>query len=661
MSLVTAVDCEAQLDTGAKILLGPNITVWRSATIVDNLTAMRTCFTTQSYEDSPILKLAIRVSLPDAGICQSCLAPLLLAAGCHAQVALAPRAAGDLCVFTEGRTVLLGNLLFFMGGKVTIQEGHNEAFVNKLYWLDLNTTFNVEGGISPNTLRQADIPNSAPHEVSGGAFFAAQDSIYIYAGLSSSIRYDWMWAYNAKAGTWSQAVINGGKLNLETRFAGLSAVAPESNLSFFSGGWDIPITGTLVFNATDSTNLQWTNVTKVDGDDAVGEPRIANGGMDYVRLGKKGMLVAFGGYDTAKKSTNETRTSRDFRAMDKIGVFDIDSSTWYVDRYEIEATGDIPTPRTAFCTAVSSAPDDSSFQVHMYGGRSRTWENATSYNDLYVLTLPSFRWIRAPTTGLEPWDVSGVGRDSHKCVTWKDGEMLVVGGTPRRNDKPQKGCSGNYPPLRVLDTSRFRWEKQFDRDTKYTVPKIVSDVVGGDGTGKATLKEPEGGWPNSKVESMFAQTVPRRPDITEKPLPADPTGTPQPTAPPSEEKKSSNAGAIAGGVVGGIGGVAVIAAAIFFLRRSKRKKTPVDRFNASPAVPTAPSVYYPDPPSSQPAISDKKDNPYMRVEQGPRELPAQAPVPARYELDSPAEGRPTQVFELDSPGSHPVPSYPRKQ
>ncbi|OJD19156.1 hypothetical protein AJ78_00856 [Emergomyces pasteurianus Ep9510] len=589
---------------------------------------------------------------------RSCLAPLLLAAGCHAETALAPRSAGDLCVFTEGRTVLLGNLVFMMAGKVTIQDGHNEAFVNQLYWLDLNTTFNVEGGISQNTLHRTDIPSSAPYEVSGGAFLAARNTIYIYAGLGSSTRYDWMWSYNARDGTWSRATVSGGKLNLEKRFAGLSAVAPESNLSFFTGGWTLPITGTLVFNGTDSANLQWTNVTKVEGEDAVEAARIANGGMDYVRLGKSGILVAFGGYDTSKKGTNTTATSQDLRAMDKIGVYDIDSSTWY----EIQATGDIPKPRTAFCTAVSSAPDDSSFQVHMYGGRSRTWGNATSYNDLYVLTLPSFRWIRAPTTGLEPWDDEGVGRDSHHCVTWKDGEMVVIGGTTRKNDKPQKGCSRNYPPIRVLDTSKFRWEKQFERETTYSVPRIVSDVVGGDGTGKATLKEPEGGWPKSKVQSIFSQTVARQPKETEEPLPSEPTGTPQPTGPPSA-KKSSNAGAIAGGVVGGIGGLAVIAAAIFFLRRrSKQKKNAGSPFNTSAAVPTAPSVYYPEqPPSSQPDPTDKKETSYMRVQQEPRELPAQTGLPPRYELDSPAEGRPTAVFELDSPGSHPGPTPPRKE
>ncbi|PGG98138.1 hypothetical protein AJ79_08961 [Helicocarpus griseus UAMH5409] len=566
---------------------------------------------------------------------RSCLASLLLAAGCSAH-ALAPRSPGDLCGFTEGRTVLLGNLVFMMAGKTTIQDGHNEAYVKQLYWVDLNTTFNVEGAIPPNVLHSTDIPSSAPYE-SGGAFFAAGNTVFIYAGLMGNSRYDWMWSYNAKDGTWSRAQVDGGKLNVDHRFAGLSAVAPESNLSFFTGGWDKPITGTVVFNATDAADTKWTNVTRVEGDDAVGSPRIANGGMDYLRLGKQGVLVAFGGYDISKNGTNQTETDHDLRPMDKINVFDIDSSTWY----EIEATGEIPEARSAFCTAVSAAPDDSSFQVHMYGGRSRFRENATSYDDLYILTVPSFRWIRAPTTGLIPWTEDGVGRDSHKCVSWKDGEMVVFGGTPRKDDKVQKGCSRNYPPIRVLDTSKLQWQKQFERTTKYTVPRIVSDIVGGDETGKATLKEPEGGWANSKLQSIFSQTVARRPDITEVPIPPEPTDPPKSTI-PGEEPNSSNTGAIAGGVVGGVLGVAIIAGIIFFLRRRNKKKNDNSFAAATPAAPPAPPSMYPD---QQQIPMDSKDDAYMQL---PGELHGQTAVPPRYELDSPIQSRNRTVFELDS-------------
>ncbi|KGM92277.1 uncharacterized protein PADG_11465 [Paracoccidioides brasiliensis Pb18] len=514
------------------------------------------------------------------------------------------------------------------------------AEVNELYWLDLNTTFNVEGDITPNTLHRTSIPNTAPYE-SGGGFFAGENTIYIYSGLGNSKRYDWMWSYNAKDGIWSRAQVDGGKLNLDERFGGLSAVAPESNLSFFTGGWDMPITGTLVFNSTDGANLQWTNVTKVEGDDAVGEPRIANGGMDYIRLGKKGILVAFGGYDTSKNGTGQTETTQDLRPMDKIGVYDIDSSTCSI--------------------AVSSAPDDSSFQV-LNGGRSRLKTNATSYDDLYILTLPSFRWIQVPTTGAKPWTAAGVGCDSHKCISWKDGEMIVLGGTTRQNDTVQKGCSRDHPPIRVLNTSKFRWEKQFERETKYSVPGLVSDVVGGDSTGKeATLKEPEGGWGNKKLHSIFSQTVARRPDVNEVPLPSEPTSTQnssaQPTGPPPP--KSSNTGTITGGVIGGVAGLAIIGAIVFFTKRRKQSHRRIsNQFNATHAVPTAPSVHYPEP-QRELSPTDTKNISFMYLQQEPRELPGNAVAPPCYELASTIDPyRGQAVFELESPVQ--PPSLPLK-
>ncbi|KAK2734888.1 hypothetical protein FQN55_002457 [Onygenales sp. PD_40] len=613
--------------------------------------------------------------------------PSLLAVGCYGS-ALAPRATGDLCVFTEGRAVLLDNLVFMMGGKWTFHNSDNEAFENKLYWIDLNTTFGVEGGIPPNTLKSIDGPNNAPHK-KGGALFAAHDTVYIYAGLGSSKRYDWMWSYSATEGTWSHAEVDGGMLNVEERFAGLTTRAPESNLSFFTGGWDRPITGTLVFNATDDNNPRWTNVTQVIGDDAVEAPRMANGGMEYVRMGKSGVLVAFGGYDFEKKATNNTKygteTGVDLRPMDKISVFDIESSTWY----EIEATGDIPKPRTAFCTGVSSAPDDSSFQLHMYGGRHRKIKNATVYDDVYVLSLPSFRWIHAPTTGLQSKE-DGVGRESHKCVTWKDGEMVVLGGTFRVGDTVKKGCSKDYPPIRVLNTSKFKWEEQFSRDTSYSVPGIVSDIIGGDKTGKATLNEPEDGWPNDKVGTIFSQRVARLPEPSETPLPSEPTGTSQPTATPPPKK--SNSGAIAGGVVGALAGIGIIAGIIFFLLRKQKKQQKHDRsFNVTPAVPTAPGLYSSSP--SEPnykQASDAKDYHPLNPMQ-PRELPAayaplvprselespgdskhilmrqelESPVdskqfPMRSELASPVDAKRASIrYELESPGDYPPPRSPK--
>ncbi|KKY25418.1 putative kelch repeat protein [Diplodia seriata] len=150
--------------------------------------------------------------------------------------------------------------------------------------------------------------------------------------------------------------------------------------------------------------------------------------------------------------------------------------------YRQEATGDIPDKRSEFCAGVSSAPDDSSFQITMTGG----WDqfHGRAFNDVYVLSLPSFRWIRIsdsnnPDTALE----LSPGRNRHKCDMWEDAQMIVTGGlvtlglgtTESLNDV----CNETYPPIRVLDTSTHTWRAQFEPGLQYSVPNAVTAVIGG--------------------------------------------------------------------------------------------------------------------------------------------------------------------------------------
>ncbi|KAL0259200.1 hypothetical protein SLS55_006705 [Diplodia seriata] len=164
--------------------------------------------------------------------------------------------------------------------------------------------------------------------------------------------------------------------------------------------------------------------------------------------------------------------------MGDVWVYDVFSNTWYRQ----EATGDIPDKRSEFCAGVSSAPDDSSFQITMTGG----WDqfHGRAFNDVYVLSLPSFRWIRIsdsnnPDTALEP----SPGRNRHKCDMWEDAQMIVTGGlvtlglgtTESLNDV----CNETYPPIRVLDTSTHTWRAQFEPGLQYSVPNAVTAVIGG--------------------------------------------------------------------------------------------------------------------------------------------------------------------------------------
>ena len=158
--------------------------------------------------------------------------------------------------------------------------------------------------------------------------------------------------------------------------------------------------------------------------------------------------------------------------LSRISVYDIQSKSWY----EVTATGDIPEDRSQFCAVVSAAMNQSTFQVTIFGG----WNtNATKkYEDVFVLTVPSFRCIKINDKGdFEP-TTDDIGRSGHKCVIYKDAQMIVLGGhvTIDYNDS---SCNTSYPPLRVLDTSSYVWKTMFDPSIEYRVPDIVTNVIGG--------------------------------------------------------------------------------------------------------------------------------------------------------------------------------------
>jgi hypothetical protein len=117
----------------------------------------------------------------------------------------------------------------------------------------------------------------------------------------------------------------------------------------------------------------------------------------------------------------------------------------------------------------------------MYGG----WDQASrsANEDLYVLTVPSFQWIKLDAHKGYDADGSGdaKGRSHHKCVTWNNAQMLVVGGMldAGKGVLNNRSCDLNYLPWRVLDTSTYAWSTDFKKDAKYTVPDAVTQVVGG--------------------------------------------------------------------------------------------------------------------------------------------------------------------------------------
>lgn len=184
--------------------------------------------------------------------------------------------------------------------------------------------------------------------------------------------------------------------------------------------------------------------------------------------------------------------------MDVIDVFDIATSTWYRQ----STSGSYPTLRVNPCAVAASAADGSSTNIYMYGGQNLIpYMNQTQFGDMWILTVPSFTWIQVDTSGQSV----PMPRVGHTCNFW-DGQIVVVGGY---NTDLAGGCdSGFY----VFDASNLKWQNKFNALTGgnpsnqqspqasdpaalsgsygYQVPGAVQSVIGGKGSGGATITAP---------------------------------------------------------------------------------------------------------------------------------------------------------------------------
>ena len=118
----------------------------------------------------------------------------------------------------------------------------------------------------------------------------------------------------------------------------------------------------------------------------------------------------------------------------------------------------------------------------MYGGLSLL--HGTAYEDIHVLTVPSFRWIQIfDQNNYERRAYTGVGRSGSSCATWQEAQLIVLGGFINNGQIRQNNdttCSATYPPIRVLDISTYTWQTQFKPGTGYSVHKNISAVIGGE-------------------------------------------------------------------------------------------------------------------------------------------------------------------------------------
>lgn len=115
-------------------------------------------------------------------------------------------------------------------------------------------------------------------------------------------------------------------------------------------------------------------------------------------------------------------------------------------------------------------------------------------DDVYVLTVPSFRWIQINSqNNTETFLEGDVGRHRHMCNLWGDSQMIVtdgiVSGRPGSiHSSYNEDCNSTYTPFRALDTSTYVWQSEIVPIKNYTVPSAVYNVIGGTSVSQLRVK-----------------------------------------------------------------------------------------------------------------------------------------------------------------------------
>lgn len=246
-------------------------------------------------------------------------------------------------------------------------------------------------------------------------------------------------------------------------------------------------------------------------------------------------------------------------SMREVLVYDSGTDSWYGQ--PTTAEGDFPSGRWYFCAVAASAPDNSSHNIFMYAGEAQDTEGKEAYSDLWILSVPSFRWIRV--------DVDSPARKSQGCTAVAEKYMLTYGGVPSGwgEEGDKDACEQENYGLRLFDMSTLAWTSKYDGPSSGTngvkVPKLVYDAIGGNEQGDATQTAPSAGFETAALSSLFHRASPTS---STTPTPSSSAGSTS----PATKKKSTNLGAIVGGVLGGI--IVILLAILGILWLLKRKK-----------------------------------------------------------------------------------------
>ena len=369
------------------------------------------------------------------------------------------------------------------------------------------------------------------------------------------------WAQINPGGDPVQRVLIGMSVQSSTASVGYylgGAITPLSNPSFYAETNSTPymVEGLVTFNERSAT-FKNSSTSQMNPDGTIAEGYLAL----IESLGSEGVLLTFGGFTDVAGAPSGLEDSDladpSFQwPLANVSVFDIGNGTWY----QQAATGDIPPWRYMGCSVVVSAPDQSSHSIYVFGG----WGNSFGGSDghVYVLSIPSFRWMRV--------NEDSNRRSRHSCNLLGNHTMLVVGGIEPIGEQvlplDATGCdtSPMYAQgLGIFSLNNHTWATNYDPSegaAPYEIHASISNVIGGNENGSAAIQTPAGGFSQLALGSLLG--------VRQDPI--ESVGTiPNTNSTSSTSTKRLTGGVVAGIVTAAIAGLAINLILLFILLRRR--------------------------------------------------------------------------------------------
>ncbi|PVH89554.1 hypothetical protein DL98DRAFT_477 [Cadophora sp. DSE1049] len=357
-------------------------------------------------------------------------------------------------------SVVAGNFVYIDGGAFSYLQGGSLQILHSTTTLSIDMSKSWTN--SSVVINSFSKPSGVPYLDDGTLWYNEKENTLQEGFVGAAARFNnpedsgyplGMWSFKLDGqggGTWSEdtaatdAIVSAG---FTRPYQGLSAFGGDSAINI--GGYEnsrtvpgnvnitdqIPIPGIVQYNMTTGT---FTN-SSAAGYNFNGTAE--RGMVHYIPFfGPKGVYIILSG-DISRR--NLYSAAENIQPFSTLTLYDPATGTFFNQT----ASGNFPNGRIEFC-ATGANSTNGTYEIFVYAGwAGRLGNLALPYDEMYILTLPAFQWIKVPYAPAKP-------RHGHTCETVGKRQMLVIGGVDTLQDETTNAA-------RTLDLVTFSTKDQF--------------------------------------------------------------------------------------------------------------------------------------------------------------------------------------------------------